>query len=108
MRVTRAEPPTSALQTTRLRILTRAGVVEVYFDGNEIDAAAFVIAVDTAFPCERGLDVVAVASPLDKALIGARVGESRSYKFFSGTTVRVPLVSSRPCDGYAYTTPTDS
>lgn len=79
-------------------------VVDVYFDGNEIDAATFVIAPNQTLPCERGLDVVSVASPLGKALIGAQIGESRSYKVSSGKTLHVTLVSSRPCDGYPFAT----
>lgn len=92
----------------RFRQAMPGAIVDVYFDGNEVDAATFVIALDTTIPWVRGLDVVSIESPLGKTLIGAQVGESRSYKVFSDRTVHVTLVNSRPCDGYPFATSTNS
>jgi transcription elongation factor GreA len=72
-------------------------VVRVRFDGDD-DVETFLIGsreeAQTA-----GIDVYSAASPLGKALTGAREGETVSYQTPTGATVKATLVSAKPFTG---------
>ena len=72
-------------------------VVEVRFDGDD-DTESFLIGSreesETA-----SIEVYSAASPLGKALTGAREGDTVSYDTPTGKTMRVTLVSARPYTG---------
>jgi len=72
-------------------------VVEVRFDADD-DVETFLIGsreeTETA-----GVQVYSPASPLGKALIGAREGDTVSYNTPTGKTMKVTLVSARPFTG---------
>jgi len=72
-------------------------VVEVRFDGDE-DVETFLIGsreeAETA-----GVEVYSAASPLGRALTGAREGDTVEYDTPTGKTLKVTLVSARPFTG---------
>jgi len=72
-------------------------VVEVRFDGDD-EVEKFLIGSreesETA-----SIDVYSAASPLGKALTGAREGDTVSYETPTGKTMKVTLVSARPYTG---------
>jgi len=72
-------------------------VVEVRFDGDS-DVERFLIGsreeAETA-----GIEVYSAASPLGKALTGAREGDTVSYETPNGKTMKVTLVSAKPFTG---------
>ena len=45
------------------------------------------------------IEVYSAASPLGKALTGAKVGQTRSYETPTGTTIKVTLLSAKPYSG---------
>jgi transcription elongation factor GreA len=72
-------------------------LVEVRFDGDD-DTETFLIGSreesETA-----GVSVYSAASPLGKALTGAREGDTVEYETPNGKTVKVTLVSAKPFVG---------
>jgi transcription elongation factor GreA len=72
-------------------------VVEVRFDGDD-EVERFLIGsreeAETA-----GIEVYSAASPLGKALTGAREGDTVSYDTPAGKTMKVTVVSARPFSG---------
>jgi transcription elongation factor GreA len=72
-------------------------VVEVRFDGDD-DVESFLIGsreeAETA-----GIEVYSAASPLGKALTGAKEGETVEYETPTGKTMKVTLVSAKPFSG---------
>lgn len=72
-------------------------LVTVRFDGDD-DEESFLIGsreeTETA-----GVEVYSAASPLGKALTGAREGESVEYETPTGKTIKVTLVTARPFTG---------
>jgi transcription elongation factor GreA len=72
-------------------------VVQVRFDGDD-EVETFLIGsreeTETA-----GIDVYSAASPLGKALTGAREGDTVSYDTPTGKTMKVTLVSAHPFTG---------
>ena len=72
-------------------------VVEVRFDGDD-DLERFLIGsreeAETA-----GVEVYSAASPLGKALTGAREGDTVEYTAPTGATIKVALVSAKPFGG---------
>jgi transcription elongation factor GreA len=72
-------------------------VVEVRFDGDD-EIERFLIGsreeAETA-----GIEVYSAASPLGKALTGAREGDTVQYTTPTGSTVKVNLVSAKPFSG---------
>jgi transcription elongation factor GreA len=72
-------------------------VVEVRFDGDD-EVERFLIGsreeAETA-----GIEVYSSASPLGKALTGARAGDTVEYTAPTGTTIKVTLVSAKPFSG---------
>jgi transcription elongation factor GreA len=70
-------------------------VVKVYYDEDKSDAETFLIA--TREEGRHGdLEVYSPISPLGKALLDAKVGESRRYNLPSGGTMTVTLTSAEP------------
>ncbi len=72
-------------------------VVDVRFDGDS-DVETFLIGsreeTETA-----GIEVYSAASPLGRALTGAREGDTVSYDAPTGKTIKLTLVSARPFVG---------
>jgi len=72
-------------------------VVDVRFEGDD-DVETFLIGsreeTETA-----GVQVYSAASPLGKALTGAREGDSVSYDTPTGKTMKLTLVAARPFSG---------
>jgi transcription elongation factor GreA len=72
-------------------------LVEVRFDGDD-DVEKFLIGSreesETA-----GVEVYSAASPLGRALTGAREGDTVEYETPNGKTMKVALVSARPFSG---------
>ena len=72
-------------------------LVEVRFDGDD-DVETFLIGsreeTETA-----GVEVYSAASPLGKALTGAREGDTVEYETPTGKTMKLTLVSARPFVG---------
>lgn len=70
-------------------------VVKVYYDDDESDAETFLIA--TREEGKHGdLEVYSPSSPLGKALLDARIGESREYSLPNGNSMRVTLTGAEP------------
>jgi transcription elongation factor GreA len=73
-------------------------VVDVRFEGDDDVIETFLIGsreeTETA-----GVQVYSAASPLGKALTGAREGDTVSYDTPTGKTMKVSLVAARPFSG---------
>ncbi len=70
-------------------------VVKVYYDGKKDDSETFLIA--TREEGRHGdLEVYSPSSPLGKALLDAKVGESREYTLPGGGSMKVTLTSAEP------------
>jgi len=72
-------------------------VVAVKFDGDD-DTESFLIG-SREESATTDIDVYSSASPLGKALTGAREGDTVSYQTPTGKTVQVTLVSAKPFTG---------
>ncbi len=72
-------------------------VVTVRYDGDE-ETETFLIG-SREESATTDLDVYSAASPLGKALTGAREGETVSYQTPTGKTVQVTLISAKPFTG---------
>jgi transcription elongation factor GreA len=72
-------------------------VVSVRF-GDDEDAESFLIG-SREEAATAGIDVYSAASPLGRALTGAREGETVSYETPNGKTMQVTLVEARPFTG---------
>ena len=73
-------------------------VVKVYYDGDESDSESFLIA--TREEGSHGdLEVYSPSSPLGKALLDAKVGETREYALPNGSSMLVTLTSAEPFRG---------
>ncbi|WP_127782182.1 transcription elongation factor GreA [Rhodococcus sp. X156] len=70
-------------------------VVKVYYDGDESDTETFLIATREEGSHGR-LEVYSPSSPLGRALLDAKVGESREYPLPNGGTMKVTLTSAEP------------
>jgi transcription elongation factor GreA len=72
-------------------------VVTVYYDGNKSDKETFLIATRQQGVSDgEDLEVYSPSSPLGKALIDAKVGDTKTYQVPSGNTVEVTLVKAEP------------
>lgn len=71
-------------------------VVEVYYDDDEDDNEKFLIATREEGGRDPELETYSPESPLGKALLDAKVGETRSYTLPNGSTATVTLVSAEP------------
>ncbi len=70
-------------------------VVKVFYDDDKSDAETFLIA--TREEGRHGdLEVYSPSSPLGRALLDAKVGESREYTLPGGGTMKVTLTSAEP------------
>jgi transcription elongation factor GreA len=72
-------------------------VVSVRF-GDDEEAESFLIG-SREEAATAGIDVYSAASPLGRALTGAREGETVSYETPNGKTMQVTLVEARPFSG---------
>ena len=68
----------------------------MYYDGDEDDDETFLIATREEGGRDPNLETYSPESPLGKALLGAKVGETRSYDLPNGKTAEVTLVSAEP------------
>lgn len=71
-------------------------VVHVYYDGDEDDAETFLIGTRGADSSNPNLETYSTDSPLGKALVGAKEGETRTYASPSGDEVSVTVVKAEP------------
>lgn len=72
-------------------------VVSVRFEADE-DVESFLIG-SREEAATAGIDVYSAASPLGKALTGAREGSTVSYETPNGKTIKVTLVEAKPFGG---------
>lgn len=73
-------------------------VVKVYYDGDESDTETFLVA--TREEGRHGdLEVYSPSSPVGKALLDAKVGETREYSLPNGSSMQVTLTSAEPFRG---------
>jgi transcription elongation factor GreA len=72
-------------------------VLTVRYDGDD-DTENFLLATREE-GAEGGLDVFSPDSPIGRALLGAREGETRSYELPNGSTQKVTLVKAVPYAG---------
>lgn len=77
-------------------VASLGSVVKVYYDGDEDDDETFLIATREEGGRDPNLETYSPDSPLGKALLGAKVGETRSYDLPNGKTAEVTLVSAEP------------
>ena len=71
-------------------------VVKVFYDDDKKDTETFLIATRQEGISDGKLEAYSPNSPLGSALLGAKVGESRTYTVPNGSTVKVTLVSAEP------------
>ncbi len=72
-------------------------VVTVRFDGDD-DTERFLLG-SREDHVEGGLEIYSAASPLGKALTGARVGDTVSYELPNGRQMKVELLDAAPYTG---------
>ena len=73
-------------------------VVHVYYDGDEDDKETFLIGTRGVDSFKPGLETYSTDSPLGRALVGAKEGETRTYKSPTGDEVQVTLIKAEPYD----------
>lgn len=73
-------------------------VVHVYYDGDEDDKETFLIGTRGVDSSKPGLETYSTDSPLGRALVGAKEGETRTYKSPTGDEVQVTLIKAEPYD----------
>ncbi|WP_298088187.1 transcription elongation factor GreA [uncultured Corynebacterium sp.] len=73
-------------------------VVHVYYDGDEDDKETFLIGTRGVDSSKPGLETYSTDSPLGRALVGAKEGETRTYKSPTGDEVEVTLIKAEPYD----------
>ena len=71
-------------------------VVTVYYDGDEDDDETFLLATREEGGRDPNLETYSPDSPLGKALLGAKAGDTRTYDLPNGKTCEVTLVSAEP------------
>jgi transcription elongation factor GreA len=72
-------------------------IVTVRFDGDDEDEKFLIGSREEAETA--GVEVYSAASPLGKALTGAREGDTVEYETPTGKTMKVTLVTARPFSG---------
>ena len=72
-------------------------VVTVRFDGDDADEVFLIGSREEADTA--GVEVYSAASPLGKALTGAREGDTVEYETPTGKTMKVALVTAKPFTG---------
>jgi transcription elongation factor GreA len=85
------EPPVSA------GVAGPGMIVTVRFDGDDEDETFLIGSREEAETA--GVEVYSAASPLGKALTGAREGDTVEYETPTGRTMKVKLVTARPFSG---------
>lgn len=80
---------------TKSGVALPGSVVKVYYDGDESDHETFLIA-NREEGRHGDLEVYSPSSPLGKALIDAKVGQTREYNLPGGGTMKVTLTSAEP------------
>ncbi|NIH78615.1 transcription elongation factor GreA [Amycolatopsis granulosa] len=73
-------------------------VLTVRYDGDD-EEEKFLLATREEGASEGDLDVYSPESPLGKALLGAKEGESREYELPNGSTQKVTLIKAVPYTG---------
>ncbi|MGH3522264.1 MAG: GreA/GreB family elongation factor, partial [Mycobacterium sp.] len=68
----------------------------VYYNRDKSDSETFLIATRQEGVNVGKLEAYSPNSPLGRALIDAKVGETRSYTVPNGNTIDVTLVSAEP------------
>jgi transcription elongation factor GreA len=81
---------------TKSGVALPGSVVKVYYDGDESDTETFLIATREEGLGNPDLETYSPSSPLGKALIDAKVGETREYTLPNGNLMKVTLVSAEP------------
>ena len=71
-------------------------VIHVYYDGDEDDKETFLIGTRGLESSNPDLETYSTDSPLGKALVGAKEGETRTYASPSGDEVSVTVVKAEP------------
>jgi transcription elongation factor GreA len=69
-------------------------ILTVRYEGDDVDENFLLATREEG--AEGDLDVYSPDSPLGKALLGAKEGETRSYALPNGTTQKVTLVKAVP------------
>ena len=72
-------------------------IVTVRFDGDDEDERFLIGSREEAETA--GVEVYSAASPLGKALTGAREGDAVEYETPTGKTIKVTLVTAKPFSG---------
>ena len=72
-------------------------IVTVRFDGDDEDERFLIGSREEAETA--GVEVYSAASPLGKALTGAREGDTVEYETPTGKTIKVTLVTAKPFSG---------
>lgn len=73
-------------------------IVTVRYDDDEDDTETFLIG-SREEAATADVEVYSAASPLGKAINGARVGDTREYMLPNGNTMKVTLVEAKPFTG---------
>lgn len=71
-------------------------VVRVYFDDDKDDKQTFLIATREEGSSKKDLETFSPDSPIGKAVLGAKVGESVSYAAPNGHEIKVTIVTADP------------
>ena len=77
-------------------------VVHVYYNGDKNNKETFLIGTRAAASDNKDLETYSEHSPLGEAIVGAREGDTRSYKAPNGAMIEVTVVSAEPYDSAKY------
>ena len=71
-------------------------VVRVYYNGDESTKETFLMGTRGEGSGKEDLEIYSPDSPLGRALLGAKVGETREYEAPNGKTVSVTVMTAEP------------
>ncbi len=71
-------------------------VVRAYYNGNEDTKETFLIGTRGEGSGKEDLEIYSPESPLGRAVLGAKIGETREYKAPNGKSVSVTVVTAEP------------
>jgi len=74
-------------------------VVRVYLDGDEDDKLTFLIATREESSSKSDLETFSPDSPIGKAVLGAKEGETVEYPAPNGSSIKVTIVTAEPYKG---------
>ncbi|WP_333618015.1 transcription elongation factor GreA [Dietzia sp.] len=74
-------------------------VVRVYLDGDEDDKLTFLIATREESSSKSDLETFSPDSPIGKAVLGAKEGETVEYPAPNGSSIKVTIVTADPYKG---------